>query len=93
MVTRVCKICGKEYDICPTCEQIRTFTPWRRVVCDAKEFIIYTTLSKYDLDKDAKEAVESFDNLGLTKKEIRTFIPAVRKSILDIYKANEIQDV
>ena len=89
MVYRNCKICGTRYKVCPTCENIRTFTPWRTVVCSPDEFILYETLSRYDYDKDAQAAVQVFKDLKLTKKKIKTYLPTVQTAINNIIAASK----
>lgn len=82
MVTRSCAICGKDYEVCPTCESVRTFTPWRTLVCCATEFVLFETLSKFDCDKNAVEANDVLKQLDIT--DIDKYLPHVQKQITDI---------
>ena len=56
MVTRKCKICGKSYQVCPTCETVKSFMPWRTLVCSLEEYQVFSILSDYLCNKDAVTA-------------------------------------
>ncbi len=87
MTTRICKICGKKYKVCPSCEEVRTFAPWRTLVCSVEHYQVFTILSEHICTKDSKQAAQSLHRLHLTKDEMIKFTPAVQKSITDIYAA------
>lgn len=87
MTTRKCKICGKEYKVCPSCKAVRSFAPWRLLTCDPQEYQLFTILSKYDLDKDAACALESMDNIGIKQNQVDTYLPSVQNQISEIQKA------
>lgn len=84
MVTKVCKICGKSYDVCPACESVRTFAPWRTIVCSSREFILYELLSEYDLKKDAEHFSKVFKTLDITDAMVDTYRTDVRNRIYEI---------
>lgn len=87
MAKRNCKICGKEYKVCPTCATVRTFTPWRMVTCSQTEFLVYELLSKYDLDKDIEAAGAALEKLGIDDKVADTYLPSVSTVIHSILEA------
>lgn len=82
MVTRTCAICGKRYETCPTCESVRTFTPWRTIVCCSTEFVLFEALSKFDYDKNAAEADNVLKQLDIG--DVSSYLPEVQKQINDI---------
>ncbi len=86
MATRICKICGKKYKVCPTCEGVRTFTPWRTLTCDPQEFMLFEILSKHTLDHDSIEAVNQINALGFSKERIKTFLPEIQEQMTNIQK-------
>ncbi len=86
MTTRICKICGKKYKVCPSCEGVRTFTPWRTITCDPQEFMLFELLSKHTFDHDSVEAVKQMNTLRFSKERIKTFLPEIQEQISDIQK-------
>lgn len=84
MVTRRCKICGKQYEVCPTCRSVKTFASWRLLVCDPQEYQLFTVLSQYDLDKDAVCASDAIKQIGISDEDIKKYIPSVQKQISEI---------
>lgn len=92
MVIKECVICGNKYKVCPTCEKVATFSPWRTLVCCADEYMIYSVLSQYDNDKNADMAADGLDHVGLSKKTIATYRPSVKKQIAEIYKLRKAKE-
>ena len=86
MIIKECVICGNKYKVCPTCEKVATFSPWRTLVCCADEYMIYSILSQYDNDRDADVAAKGLDRIGLSKKTIATYRPSVKNQITEIYR-------
>lgn len=84
MATRICKICGREYRVCPTCKAVKSFAPWRLLVCDPQEYQLFATLSQYDYDKNAKDAASAMDMIGIDDTTIKTYIPEVQQQIAEI---------
>lgn len=60
-----CVICGKGYHACDSCNQIKSFTPWRTLTDTIEHYQIFSVLQEFNngiIDKDkAKEMLESFD--------------------------------
>lgn len=93
MAVRKCKICGKEYKVCPTCRSVKTFAPWRLLVCNPQEYQLYVTLSQYDVDQDVNSALSAIRQIGITDEDIQTYIPSVQKQIAVIQsKQQETQE-
>lgn len=86
MTIKECVICGNKYRVCPTCEKVTTFSPWRTLVCCVDEYMIYSTLSQYDNDKNADVAANKLDHVGVSKKTMANYKLSVRKQITEIYK-------
>lgn len=77
-----CRICGKEYTVCPVCESTRTRTPWRIITDTAAHYKIWLAVSQYKSGViDKSTAKEILDNVKLSKNELETFIPAVQEII------------
>lgn len=57
-------MCGKEYDVCPTCEESR-LNPWRKTVCCAQHYQIRMVYLQYkDGCVTIEQAKEMLDNIG-----------------------------
>ena len=42
-----CRTCGKEYPVCPHCEQDARLNPWR-MICDTEpHFLVWTAVNQY----------------------------------------------
>lgn len=87
MVTRKCKICGKPYQVCPSCSTVKSFTPWRTLVCSLEEYQVFSILSDYICNKDVETAAHALDNLKLSKRTIKGYMPDIQKEISNIYQA------
>ena len=80
-----CRTCGKEYPVCPHCEQDARLNPWR-MICDTEpHFLVWTAVNQYRQGIISKETAKAdlttllmrkYKNV--TKAEVETFIPAVR---------------
>lgn len=80
-----CRTCGKEYKVCPTCAEIRTYTPWRTICCTADHYKIWLAVEQYRKGViDKKTAKEQLCTIGFNNDESATFIPAVQDIIKDI---------
>lgn len=86
MITRICKICGKKYKVCPTCEGIKTFTPWRTLVCDPQEFMLFEILSRHTLDHNSVVAAERIRTLEFSSSRIKSFLPEIQDQMKAIQK-------
>lgn len=80
-----CPICGTEYHVCPTCERVRRYTPFR-IVCDTIEhYQVLLLIQQYDANLvDKRMAKEMLDNIGLAPGEVETFLPDVQDKLREI---------
>ena len=80
-----CRTCGKEYPVCPHCEQDARLNPWR-MICDTEpHFLVWTAVNQYRQGIISKETAKADLTTLLMRKyknvteaEVETFIPAVR---------------
>lgn len=67
----ICKICGNEYDSCPTCQSDKVLFRWRNVACCVEHADIYLSLITFTrsdkTENDFKEAKESISRHDLSK--------------------------
>lgn len=55
-----CSICGKKYHLCSTCENIKTFAPWRNITDTIDCYKIFLVLSEYTKTKNKNISILSF---------------------------------
>lgn len=63
-----CTICNKEYEVCNTCLEQKTFRPWRTVTDTLEHYKIYLAIHGYTITKNkevAKKELESCDLSGM----------------------------
>lgn len=77
-----CSICGKEYTVCHSCAEQRSFTPWRVVTDTMEHYKIYCTIHGYTLNKDKKSAKADLGKCDLTGLE--NFNPEIKAVIKEI---------
>ena len=98
-----CRCCGKEYQVCPTCAEVKVYKPWR-IICDTavhyQVWLIASNFRKGIIDKAT--AKEQLAGVKLDEGEIATFLPVIRELIAKINEpdtvsvvetVNEVQDV
>ena len=51
-----CAICGQPYKICRTCQEIKSFTPWRTITDTLQHYSLFLVLSEYSRTKDKAKA-------------------------------------
>ena len=79
-----CVLCGIGYYACDTCNNVKTFTPWRTLTDTIEHFKIFAILRDYNNKIiDRKTAQELLKNLDLSDKE--NYKDSVKKVLLDIY--------
>ena len=80
--THWCRICGSEYLACDNCAAVGDINPWRSI-CDTQQhyqvFMIVKMLSDGVMNKT--EANDALKHIGVTEKQINTFIPAVKEKL------------
>ena len=78
----VCAICGKPYRVCQSCQNIKSFTPWRTVTDILPHYVIYSILWDYTNKKDKVKAKEELNKCDLS--ELETFDEDVKRVIKEI---------
>lgn len=78
----VCAICGKPYRVCHTCQNIKSFLPWRTITDTLPHYIIYLAIYNYNLTKDKVKAKAELSECDLT--ELNNFDKDVKKIIEEI---------
>ncbi len=80
-----CSICGKKYHMCVTCNDVKSFMPWRTIVDSVNCYKIFLILRDYTNKAKSKE-----DTKTKLKKcdlsEVNIFIPEVKTVIEEILK-------
>lgn len=80
-----CSICGKKYHMCVTCNDVKSFMPWRTIVDRVNCYKIFLILRDYTNKAKTKEDVKAdLENCDLS--EINIFIPEVKSVIEEILK-------
>ena len=86
-----CAICGKPYKICRTCQEIKSFTPWRTITDTLQHYTLFLVLSEYSRTKDKTKAKDELSKCDLSKKE--SFKDSVKNMIDEIMKEDVIKTV
>lgn len=61
-----CIICGKGYYHCNDCNEMKSFSPWRKVACSTECYQAYLAFMEYrDDDHDALKFVKQIDWIGI----------------------------
>ena len=83
-----CAVCGKEYEICRTCSEIRDFKPWRTIVDTMEHYKIHIILSDYTNKRiDKNEAKELLKRCEIS--DYKNFLPHIVKAIDEILKVEK----
>lgn len=86
MATTVkCSICNKEYEVCNSCKNQKTFKPWRTVTDTIEHYKIYLAIHSYTISKNkelAKEELQKCDLTGLENfnSEIKSVISEIMET-------------
>ena len=83
-----CAICGKPYKVCRSCQEIKSFTPWRTVTDTLQHYSIFLTLTEYAKTKNKEVAREELSTCDLSELDI--FKESVRNMIAEIMKEESI---
>lgn len=82
---RNCLICGKKYEACHSCEQVITYTPWRRVCDTFEHYAVYGIIKGYQAGTLSKaDAKNELKLINVSRKECEEFLPDVKALILEI---------
>lgn len=83
----ICAICGKPYRVCHTCQNIKTYTPWRTVTDTLPHYTIYLAIYEYNKTKDKAKAKEELLKCDLS--ELDSFDKDIKKVINEILGENK----
>ena len=85
-----CVVCGKGYHACDSCNEIKSFTPWRSLTDSIEHFKIFSVLKDYNNNLiDKNEAKEMLSNIDLSDKD--SFKESSKRLIDDIFKEDIVQ--
>ena len=84
-----CAICGQPYKICRTCQEIKSFTPWRTITDTLQHYSLFLVLSEYSRTKDKTKAKDELSKCDLSEKEL--FKDSVKNMIDEIMKEDTIK--
>lgn len=82
-----CIICGQPYDACHFCEEVTTYTPWRRVCDSFDHYMIYMTIKSYESGITSKEdAKAELEKFGVTYANAGRFVPSVAEKLRNLLR-------
>lgn len=85
-----CVICGRGYHACDSCNEIKSFTPWRSLTDSMEHFKIFTVLKDYNNKRISRsEAKRLLANVDLSGKD--TFKDSARKVLDEILSENTVK--
>lgn len=82
MANVTCAICGKNYEVCNSCLEQKTFKPWRTVTESLEHYKIYSAIHGYTLSKNKEKAKASLQNCDLSNQE--HFLPEIQAVLKEI---------
>ena len=85
-----CIICGNGYHACDSCNEVKTFKPWRSLTDTVEHYKIFCVLKEYNekfLTKE--EAYNALMNLDLSGRE--SFKDGAKKTINEIMSHGSLQ--
>lgn len=84
-----CAICDKKYHLCKTCEDVKTFSPWRTVTDTIDCYKIFLVLSEYTKTKNKEQAKKELNTCNLKEKD--AFAPHIKAAIDEIMAEPEVK--
>lgn len=84
-----CAICEKKYHLCKTCEDVKTFSPWRTVTDTIDCYKIFLVLSEYTKTKNKKQVKKELSTCNLKEKDV--FAPHIKAAIDEIMAEPEVK--
>lgn len=82
-----CDICGRQYKICRSCQDIKSFQPWRTVTDTLEHYAIYLVLTEYSKTKNKDKARKELLKCNLSNKD--EFNDNIKSVIEEILKEDE----
>ncbi|MCI8495542.1 MAG: hypothetical protein HFI74_07665 [Lachnospiraceae bacterium] len=87
-----CLICGKTYRACHTCDNIRSFQPWRTITDTRNCYKIFLILNSYSNGHASlTSAKQQLQNCNLSQFDF--FLPHIQDTIRNILEKEELVDV
>lgn len=85
-----CVVCGKGYHACDSCNETKSFTPWRALTDSIEHFKIFTVLKDFNNKLiSKKEARELLSNVDLSDKD--SFKDSAKSVLAEIYKDDVVE--
>jgi hypothetical protein len=85
-----CVVCGKGYHACDSCNETKSFTPWRTLTDSIEHFKIFTVLKDFNNKLiSKKEARELLSNVDLSDKD--SFKDSAKSVLAEIYKDDVVE--
>jgi hypothetical protein len=87
MWTNECCVCGKNYEVCVSCQNIKNLNPWR-TICDTEEhYQVYVVVKDYNTKKiTANDAKTMLENVNFDVNTISEYKDNVQKSLREIFR-------
>lgn len=80
-----CIVCGKEYDVCLSCKNVKSYRPWRTVCDSIDHYKIHLVLSDHTNGFITSE--EAKEQLSSIKFDADELLPALKEHIDEINRA------
>lgn len=88
-----CRICGKKYKVCPSCENVKSRTPWRVITDTAPHYQVWLIMRQYQTGLlDKATARKMLLQTDILENEVANFIPSVQEFIASINQVSDIAD-
>lgn len=85
-----CVVCGRGYHACDSCNETKSFTPWRTLTDSIEHFKIFTVLKDFNNKLiSKKEARELLSNVDLSDKD--SFKDSAKSVLAEIYKDDVVE--
>lgn len=85
-----CVVCGKGYHACDSCNDTKSFAPWRTYTDSIEHFKVFAVLKDYRNNMiDKKEAKRLLSNIDLSDRD--TFEEGSKKLLNDIFKEDVVE--
>lgn len=78
---RQCRVCGKEYDHCYSCEKIHS---WRALTDTADHYYILNVLMEYQVNHDAMKAYRALCKRGVDIRKTDGLLPSAKALMVEI---------
>lgn len=87
-----CCVCGKEYEVCTSCQNIQNINPWR-TICDTKEhYQVYVVVKDYNTKNiTSAKAKEMLENINFDVNSISEYKANVQKSLKEIFHIRSVK--